>query len=405
MLYRLYTHWLESYRGIPRVIWYISIVSLVNRCGAFVISFLSIYMTKQLGFPLKEAGYVMTCFGVGALAGAFAGGKLTDRLGYHPIQFWSLLLNGIILLLMMMVRDIWVMGLAVLAMSFSSEVFRPANSVAMARHCEADTRTRSISLYRMAVNLGWTIAPALGGMLVAIGWKWLFWIDGLTCMAAAFTLLWLVPEKAAPIVADTDENGVATPATLSPYRNRTFLLFTLLTMLGAMVFMQILWTIPLFWEQAYGWSEGAIGKMIALNGAIVFLVEMPLVHRLEGRNPPMQYVRFGLVLYALSYAACLLPYGWSAALAFTIIISFGEIFVMPFSSNFVFGRSEGAKQGQYMALYTMAWSVANILAPLWGTQVIAAWGYNALWSWAIAQSLITLAGFYWLERRTVDGGR
>lgn len=401
MLQRLYTHWIESYRGIPRIIWYISIVSLVNRCGAFVISFLALYMTKKLGFPLEQAGYVMTCFGVGALSGAFVGGKLTDKLGYYPVQFGSLLLNGVILLLMMLVRDIWIMGLAVFAMSFSSEVFRPANSVAMAQNCEADTRTRSISLYRMAVNLGWTLAPALGGMLVAFGWEWLFWVDGLTCIAAALTLLWLLPRKAAQPVLEVPEEveGIKSSA-VSPYKDRSFLAFVVLSMLGAVVFMQILWTIPLFWEKTYAWSEAQIGKMLALNGLLVFFVEMPLVHRLEGRAPNLRYVRFGLILYALSYALCLLPAGWVAAALFTLAISFGEMFVMPFSSNFVFGRSEGSKQGQYMALYTMAYSVANIIAPFLGTQVIAAWGYPTLWYLVISLALITCLGFWLLGKKS-----
>lgn len=400
MLLKLYTHWLSSYRGIPRVIWYISIVSLVNRCGAFVISFLSLYMTKKLGFPLESAGYVMTFFGIGALSGAFIGGKLTDKFGYYPIQFWSLVINGVVLLLMLLVRDIWWMGLAIFAMSFSSEVFRPANSVAMARHCEPETRTRSISLYRMAVNLGWTLAPALGGLLVAVGWEWLFWVDGITCIVAAFTLLWLVPKKVEP-TANKEENPDMSPAptVVSPYRDRTFVYFSLLTMLGAMVFMQILWTIPLFWEKEYAWTEAQIGQMLALNGLIVFFTEMPMVHRLDGKAPALGYVRFGLILYALSFAACLLPAGIAAALVFTILISFGEMFVMPFSSNFVFGRSEGSKQGQYMALYTMSYSVANILAPFLGTQVIAHWGYNTLWTMVAVLAMVSFTGFWLLQRR------
>ena len=401
MLQKLYSHWLESYRGIPRVIWYISIISLINRCGAFVISFLSIYMTKKLGFPLEQAGYVMTCFGIGALSGAFMGGKFTDKFGYYPVQFWSLVTNGAVLLLMMLVRDIWAMGLAVFAMSFSSEIFRPANSVAMARHCEAETRTRSISLYRMAVNLGWTVAPALGGMLVAFGWEWLFWIDGLTCIAAALALLWLLPRKPREVEAVQSPNETETVAevVLSPYRDRNFLLFSLLTMMGAMVFMQILWTIPLFWEREYAWSEGQIGRMLALNGFLVFFIEMPLIHRIEGRAPALSYVRFGLILYAIAYLSCLFPAGWAAALMFTVVISFGEMFVMPFSSNFVFGRSEGSKQGQYMALYTMSYSLANIAAPFLGTQVIAAWGYPTLWSLALCIALVTCAGFWLLAKR------
>jgi predicted MFS family arabinose efflux permease len=400
MLLKLYTHWLSSYRGIPRVIWYISIVSLVNRCGAFVISFLSLYMTKKLGFPLESAGYVMTFFGVGALSGAFIGGKLTDKLGYYPVQFWSLVINGVVLLLMLLVRDIWWMGLAVFAMSFSSEIFRPANSVAMARHCEPETRTRSISLYRMAVNLGWTLAPALGGLLVAVGWEWLFWVDGLTCIIAAYTLLWLVPQKA-ETPAIIEESQVMAPAstTVSPYKDRTFVYFSLLTMLGAMVFMQILWTIPLFWEKEYAWTEAQIGQMLALNGLIVFFTEMPMIHRLDGRAPALGYVRFGLILYALSFSACLLPAGIASALIFTVLISFGEMFVMPFSSNFVFGRSEGSKQGQYMALYTMSYSVANILAPFIGTQVIAHWGYNTLWIMVTTLAMVSFTGFWLLQKR------
>jgi predicted MFS family arabinose efflux permease len=400
MLQRLYTHWLDSYRGIPRVIWYLSIVSLVNRCGAFVVSFLALYMTKKLGFPLEEAGYVMTCFGVGAFSGAFIGGKLTDRLGYFPVQFWSLMLNGIILLLMMLVRDIWVMGFAVFAMSFSSEIFRPANSVAMARNCEPDTRTRSISLYRMAVNLGWTLAPALGGMLVAFGWEWLFWVDGLTCIAASITLLWLIPRKTAPVeVLETNPEEPVPTLVINPYRDRRFLLFALLTMMGAITFMQLLWTIPLFWEKSYGWTEGQIGRLLALNGLLVFLTEMPLVHRLEGRRPAVDYIRFGLILYTIAYAACLLPWGIWAALIFLVTISFGEMFVMPFSSNFVFGRSEGSKQGQYMALYTMSYSVANIIAPFLGTQIIAAWGYQILWISVSSLAILTWIGFWWLEQK------
>ncbi|MFN0216016.1 MAG: MFS transporter [Saprospiraceae bacterium] len=406
MLQKFYAHWVDSYKGIPRVIWYISVVSLVNRCGAFVISFLAIYMTKKLGFPLEQAGYVMTCFGVGALTGAFVGGKLTDKFGYYPVQFWSLLLNGVVLLLMMLVQHIWIMALAVYAMSFASEVFRPANSVAMAQHCEPQTRTRSISLYRMALNLGWTLAPALGGMLVAFGWELLFWVDGLTCIAAALTLLWLLPRKSGAVILPQAEGDPepSKPTGISPYRDRHFLFFAILTMMGAVAFMQILWTIPLFWEKTYAWSESQIGKMLALNGLLVFFIEMPLVHRLEGRRPALSYVQFGLILYALSYALCLLPAGMIAALLFTLIISFGEMFVMPFSSNVVFGRSEGSKQGQYMALYTMSYSVANIIAPLLGTQVIAAWGYPTLWYLITGLALLTCAGFWQLGKGSHSAG-
>lgn len=400
MLFKFYQHWRSSYAGIPRAIWFLSIVSLVNRCGSMVIAFITIYLTQHLHFSIQDAGYIMGFFGAGAFVGAFAGGRLTDRIGYYSVQLWSLVLNGVMLLILMLVRDFWAMSGAIFLLSMISEVFRPANSVAIARHSTAETRTRSISLYRMSVNLGWTVAPVFGGLLVALGWDWLFWVDGLTCIFAALMLRRLMSPKKASIAATQDSGDAKTgSAALSPYRDRSFLWFVFLTMLNAIVFMQILWTVPVFWKEDFHWSEAHIGLVTALNGLIVFLVEMPLIHRLDGRRPQLDYVRIGLILYALSYLAFNMPIGHaSAALVFVIAISFGEMFVMPFSSNFVFGRSAGVRQGQYMALYTMAYSVANILAPLFGTQIIAAMGYTSLWYMLALLAGVTWIGFWILGR-------
>jgi predicted MFS family arabinose efflux permease len=406
MLFRFFRHWRSSYAGIPATIWFLSLVSLVNRVGGMVIAFMTLYLTQELQFSIREAGYVMGCFGMGALVGAFTGGRLTDRFGYFPVQLWSLVLNGGMLLLVMLVRDFWPMCLAVFVLSVISEVFRPANSVAIALYSSPETRTRSISLYRMSVNLGWAVAPALGGVLAMAGWNYLFWVDGLTCLGAAILLWRLIPEPKAPPRHEEPGEADALPSAASPYRDRPYLAFVALTMLAALIFMQILWTVPVFFKETFHWTEGRIGLVAALNGLIVFLVEMPLIYRIEGRRPRLSYVRFGLMLYALSYAAFFLPGALAAALIFTIAISFGEIFVMPFSSNFAYGRAAGAgKQGQYMALYTMAYSLANILAPLLGTQIIAAFGYATLWSVLIVLSVVTWIGFLSLQNRLKDDRR
>lgn len=401
MLFRFFRHWRSSYAGIPRAIWFLALINLVNRCGGMVIVFITIYLTKELHFTIREAGYVMGCFGVGALAGAFLGGRLTDRFGYYPVQLWSLVLNGLMLILLIPVRSFWMMCLAIFMLSLTSELFRPANSVAIARHSEPENRTRSISLMRMAFNMGWTIAPALGGLLAALGWQWLFWVDGLTCVAAALMLRWLMPPKPAPVLsAEAPAPLVAEPQGLSPYRDYPFLSFVFLSMMGAVVFMQLLWTVPVFWKDGYHWSEAQIGMMSAVNGLMVFLIEMPLIYRLDGRRRQLDYVLVGLVMYAVAYLVFVTPFGaFAAALMFIIAISFGEMFVMPFSSNYVYGRSAGARQGQYMALYTMAYSIANIIAPLFGTQVIAAWGYTALWYSLAVLAGITFIGFWMLGKK------
>ncbi|MEZ4918872.1 MAG: MFS transporter [Saprospiraceae bacterium] len=406
MLFKLFSFWRDSYSGISKTIWFLSFVTLINRCGAMVVAFMTVYLTQKLEYSIADAGYVMGFFGVGALLGSYLGGWLTDRAGYLSIQIWSLVGNGIMLLLILFLEDFWLMCFAVLLLSTISESFRPANSVAISVHSTVETRTRSISLYRMAINLGWTVAPALGGLLAALGWHWLFIVDGLTCLLAALLLyVLIVPKKeAATQLEHEKQSGTSTPAPslANPYRDRVFLTFCGLTIINAMVFMQILWTVPVFFKDIYMWSEAKIGMVAAVNGLIVFLVEVPFIYRIDGRRHPMNFVRRGLILYGLSYAALLLPTAvyLIPAVLFMVIISFGEMLVMPFSTNYVFDRAQKkGGQGKYMAAYSIAYSIAHIVAPLMGTQIIQAWGFNALWAVLVVLSAIALIGFYWLEKK------
>jgi len=402
MLLNLYNNWLNSYRGIPNTIWFLALINLINRCGAMVISFITLYLTQQLHFSIAQAGYIMGFFGAGAMLGAYIGGRLTDKVGFRPVMFWSLILNGLILILMLQVRDFWPMCAAVFAMSIASEIFRPANSVAISQNSSPENRTRAISLYRMSANMGWTVAPAIGGLLASLGWGWLFWVDGLTCIGAALMLRNL-PALKTPVAEKRVENAAEQApqlARVSPFRDRSFMWFIILTMLNAVVFMQIMWTVPVFFKEAYHWTEAQIGLMMALNGLFVFVVEMPLIYRIEGRRSPIVYIRLGLVMYVLAHLSFIAPAAAViAAIAYMIFISLGEIFVMPFSSNYVMGRSPEGQMGQYLGIYTMAYSCSNILAPLLGTQIIAAWGYTALWSLAAALAGLIWAGFWLLERR------
>ena len=402
----LFHQWTASYAGLSRDTWLLAAVNLINRFGGMVIAFITLYLTQELGFSIADMGLLMGfCFGGGALAGAWVGGRLVDRFGYYHIQVGSLFINGLILISLLWIRSYHAMGMAIFALSFVSEAFRPANQLAMAVYSTPETRTRSISLMRMAFNLGWTIAPALGGLLKELfGWEILFWIDGLTCIAAAFMLWkWLGPATKTDTATPPEQTAIATPSVQnhSPWADPHYMLFVGLTFLAGVIFMQILWNIPVFMKEVYHWSEGQIGLMAGLNGAIVFLVEMPLIYRIEHRRSKLWFVRLGLLLYAISYLSLNVSWlaGIGAGLVYMTVISFGEIFVMPFSSNFVFGRSEGSpNRGEYMALYTMSYSVANIASPLVGTQIIDKMGYNALWWIIVAMSVVAWLGFWQLEK-------
>ncbi len=387
-------------------IWLLSLVSLVNRCGSMAVVFLSLYLTSRLGYSVEEAGYVLGFYGVGALLGTWVGGRLTDRIGYFRVMVWSLVLSGLVLIALMWLKDFAVVCAAVFSLSLVAEGFRPANSVAIAQYSSPEVRTRSVSLYRMSINLGWAVAPALGGLLVTLGWPWLFWVDGLTCFLAAVLLVRFfspTSSKRLTVVEQlppSAEVGAPMSESASPYRDGPYLAFAAFTLLNALVFMQFVWTVPLFFKEVYHWDERTIGVVTALNGFLVFLVEMPMIYSIEGRRSRLQFVRRGLLLYMAAFATFLLPINplWAAVL-FILAISFGEMLVMPFSTNFAFAYAAKGNAGSYMALYSIAYSLANIIAPLFGTQVISRWGFFTLWTLVCALALLSMLGFWVLERK------
>jgi predicted MFS family arabinose efflux permease len=417
MLTRILSPIFNGFRGLSPEVWLLSAVSLINRSGSMVVAFLTLYLTQSLHFDLRTAGYVMSCFGFGSIAGAYMGGYLTDKLGYYKVQLLTLLLSGTFLIVTLVVRDVYMMCLLMFLNGMASEAFRPANSVAIRTHSDAETRTRSLSLMRVAVNLAISFALIVGGILASMGWSWLFIVDGLTCFGAAIILrIYLkekqpeshktstFDEKGAPQYFDEKSSEKAAQTidyqtSMSAYKDKRFLVFIFSTFIGACAFMQIMWTIPAFFKEIYGWNAAVIGSVAAINGITVMLVEMPLIFNIENKKSKLWFVRFGIMLYGLSYIAFSLPssWGWLLAVFYMITISFGEIFVMPFSTNWAMNHAGEARQGQYMALYTMAYSTSNVIAPLLGTQIIAAYGYSTLWLVLAALSTVSFYGFWWLQ--------
>ena len=399
--------------GLPSAVWILAGISFTNRAGSMIISFLTLYLTGPLHFDIATAGEIVLFFGIGGIAGSFVGGYLTDTLGYYKVQWLTLFIAGVVAAVVQYFHNFYFLCGGIFAFSFISEAFRPANNVALMYYSTDEIRTRAYSLLRISVNLAISFALGIGGLLIVLGWRWLFWFDALTSVAAAIVVLIFLPENS---------NVKKQPATLkelnvyrekakieklkiifknSAYSDKTFLLFTFYTFLGAVVFMQIIWTISYFFTRAYGWSEAQAGLMNALNCVFVLIVEMPLIFYLQNKLKPLQVVCIGIVCYGLAHTALLLPHALTLlpALIYILFISLGEILVMPFSSTWAAKHGEGARSGEYMGLYGIAYSFSHIAAPLLGTQIIAHFGFDTLWIILIALSALAFAGFYSLIHR------
>ena len=62
-----------------------------------------------------------------------------------------------------------------------------------------------------------------------------------------------------------------------------------------------------------------------------------------------------------------------------LLMTIGEMIAFPFSNAFAMSRAKKGNQGEYMALYSIAFSVAHIFGHNSGMQLIDNFGYNYTW--------------------------
>jgi predicted MFS family arabinose efflux permease len=388
----------NSFSGIQHHVWILASAMFINRSGSMVLLFASLYFTKELHFNMTDAGLIMSCYGIGSIVGSYVGGWLTDRKNAYTIMQVSLISCGLILLSILFTQSKLLIAFIIFSYAFAADMFRPANSSSIATFSTTENRTRSISLMRLAINLGFSVGPAIGGFVAMyLGYKCLFVIDAFSSFGAAALLFFYLPKKINQPHAKAHHilNDVKTSA----YRDYIYLIFISLTAVYGICFFQIFASIPQYFDRVSHYTESTIGWLMALNGFIVVVMEMPVVSYLENRKNKFNYIIWGCLCIAV--ALMILYIGQSflwMAIIYTFAMTFSEIFAMPFMMSFVLARGKQERQGQYSALYSIAYGIANIAAPSIGLAIAQHYGFNSMFVFFSILSVLAAIGFWRLRK-------
>jgi predicted MFS family arabinose efflux permease len=394
---KLYVNYLETFKGLSTEIWWLSLITLINRAGTMVIPFLSLYLTESLGFTLSQVAWIMSCFGVGSVLGSWLGGKLADRIGYYKVMYSSLFLTGLLFIALQYVSTLEGFCIGIFFVMLVADTFRPAMFVAMSAYSKPENKTRSVTLIRLAINLGYTAGPAVGGLIIAkIGYEGLFWVDGVTCLLAVLALIWVLNPKKARVL---DEVKVENPIPIQ--KDRPFWIFFVAMFIFGFVFLQYFSTMPLYYRNVHMLEEVEIGLLFGLNGLVIFVLEMPLIKWLEETQYTKIFLMLiGLLLTGLSFVV-LFTTPWVGILIVGVLLwTVGEMIAFPFSNAFVVERARRGNTGEYMAFYTIAFSLAHIFAHNSGMQLINKFGFDNTWMAISVLSFIGV-GCLWILMRVL----
>lgn len=390
MIKTVFIKYINNFRGFSTEIKVLALATFINRAGAMVVPFLSKYMLEELHFTYSQIGWVMVFFGIGSFLGTWISGKLVDSVGFYKIMMFSLFGTGALFIVLQFLTTFTSFCIGVLILTTISDLYRPAMLVSIDTYSKREERTRALSLVRSSVNLGFMFGPLIGGIIINVfGYSNLFYIDGLTCISSIFLFTYFVKEKKSPFKLKKFEHLKEEESILS---DKPFLMHLVITLITGILFFQIFTTLSLYYKEEYQFSSLGTGMFLALNGILVLLFELPIVNYVEkNKINRLLVISYGVLAMAISYLMIVIGNNVFLLVLMMIFMTLGVMLTFPFANNFVKERSLKKQEGKFMAVFTMSYSVAQIISTKTGMEIIAAYGYRTNW---IALTLLGFFGFF-----------
>ncbi len=400
---KMYSNYIDSFKGLSKEIWFLALISLVNRAGTMVIPFLSLYLTKELNFTESDAGSILVFFGLGSLFGSFLGGKLVDKIGFYKIMIFSLFITGFGFIGLQYVTSFWGLCFAILGIMTIADMFRPAIFVSLKAYSKPENQTRSLALIRLAINLGMGIGPTLAGwIIITEGYDMLFWIDGVTCIVAIIIFYMLVKEQKRPVI-DKSDDTIPIEKNLV-YKDKSYWIFIAICFFMGMAFFQLIITMPIYQNVQFNLTEFETGWIMFINVAIIVVVEMPFINYLEQlKIPNTKLILYACILFGLSFYVLVCNFWIGILIVNIVIITIGEMIGFPYTNAYAINRAKEGHEGSYMALYAMAFSLAHIFSSKTGLEIVANFGHQVNWFVTGTFGVISAILAIWLHKRTQKG--
>jgi MFS family permease len=390
----------ETVAGLPREFWWLWTSTLVNRLGAFVATFMALYLTLDRGYSASYAGLVASLHGLGGVVSSLGAGVMTDRLGRRPTMLVAQLSTAVsVAVLGFMVHPVAIAGVA-FVVGMASNASRPAVQAMMADIVRPEDRVRAFSLNYWAINLGFAVSSAGAGFIAEYSYLAGFMGEAALTLLCAVLVFLKVPEsrpEPAPRAA-----GVAAPddvRLMTVLRDGRYMGVVGLSFLVALIFQQGYVGLPVAMGTD-GLSSSDFGTAIAVNGVLIVALQIPVTRFIQHRDPRRLLILSSLIA---GYGFGLTAFAGSVGVyALTVCVwTLAEIVNAPTQTGIVVQLSPAHGRGRYQGMYTMSWSVAALVAPLMSGFVID--HYGAAWLWGTCAVLGTVAAFgYWLLMRNLD---
>lgn len=385
----------ETVSGLPRAFWWLWTSTLVNRLGAFVATFMALYLTLDRGYSAFYAGVVASLYGLGGVVSSIGAGVMTDRLGRRPTLLVAQSATAVFVALLGFMHHPAAIAVVAFLVGMASNASRPAVQAMMADIVRPEDRVRAFSLNYWAINLGFAVSSTAAGFIAEYSYLAGFLIEAAMTAVCAVVVFLRLPESR-PVVRHSTE-PVDDVGLRTVLRDGRFMSVVGLSFLVALIFQQGALGLPVAMGEA-GFTPADYGLAIALNGVLIVVLQIPVTRFIQDRDPRRLLVASSLLA---GYGLGLTAFAGSVGLfALTVCVwTMGEMINAPTQTGLVVRLSPAHGRGRYQGMYTLSWSVAALVAPLMSGFVIDRFGAEWLWGSCALVGTVAAVGYAVLMRR------
>jgi MFS family permease len=377
----------------PRQFWLLFWGLLISTIGASMIwPFLMIYVSERLSLPLTTIASLMTLNAAVGLVFSFIGGNFIDRAGRKWIMVISLAINGLVYILLSYSNTLAAFAILMALSGAFNPLYRVGADAMMADLIPAEKRLDAYSLLRMGNNVGVALGPAIGGFIATRSYTTAFFLAAAGMLTYSLLLTFFARETLPRDSGKEKKEKESLGGYGRALRDKPFMLFS-----GTFVLTQIcaaiMWVLlAVYVKQNYQIPESQYGWIPTTNAVMVIAFQM-LVTSISKRYPPFFLLAFGSLLYAAAVGSVALGQAFWAFLTSMVILTVGELILVPTATTLAANLSPQDMRGRYMSIYGLTWGIAAGIGPILGGFLNDNIGPTAIWYGGLLVGLVA-AGIF-----------
>jgi MFS family permease len=389
------------YHEFPRLFWTVVIVSFIDRIGGTLLfPFFALYITQKFNVGMTQAGILLGMSSLFGLIGSTIGGALTDKFGRKQLILFGLVFSAISTLTFGLVDNLSALYPLMIVVGLLSSVAHPAHDAMIADILPEKQRQEGFGVLRVVGNLAWIIGPTIGGFVANINFFYLFVIDAVVSCVVAAIIFRVIPEtKPEPHTQAVSETLWQT---MIGYRvvlkDIAFMAFMVAGMLMLIVYQQMYGTLSVYLRDNHNINPSGYGFLMTTSAITVVLFQF-WVSRLIKHRPPFLMMAFGTVFYMIGFALFGVVTVYALFALNIVIITIGEMIVVPTSQALATNFAPETMRGRYMAIFGLSWAIPSTVGPGAAGYILDNYNPNLLWFIGGALCGLSVLAYYALHLR------